>query len=251
MQQLPQAAQRHPGIPKGIQDTDRRSSQNRHGVDKPVLLPKVVAQSQQDQHNGHRVDGIQYRHGDAQNHVQPQVANQQGEERNDKNPGAVGNPCKKGGKILRNGIDQTDTGRQTRQSENRRQKHCACAAEHLVDDAPQSPRAVVLKRINTGAAHSHVGQHGVYQRQNHSGQKPCQNRIAHSVPLFPQAEGCQGGGDHQSEIQCGNGVHGIVTLGKALQQRCGCIAILGLGNLRLSPEHEAALGMPSPGPIER
>ena len=136
-------------------------------------------------------------------------------------------------------MDQAHAGGQTRQGENRRQQHRPGAAEHLVDDAPQGPGPVLLKLINPGAAHAHVGQHGVYQRQNRSGQKPRQNRVAHSLPLFHQPERSQGGGDHQAKIQCGNGVHGVVALGKTFQQGCGGIALPGLGHLGLAPEQKA------------
>ena len=52
-----------------IEDADYRSSDHCHGVSKAVPLPQIVAQSQQNQHNGNRVDGIQDRNRNTQNHI--------------------------------------------------------------------------------------------------------------------------------------------------------------------------------------
>ena len=70
--------------------------------------------------------------------------------------------------------------------------------EQLVDDAPQGPCAVFLNGIDSGAAHPHVGQHGIHQRQNGSGEDTCQNGVPHPIPLFRHAEGTQRGSNDQS-----------------------------------------------------
>lgn len=68
---------------------------------------------------------------------------------------------------------------------------------------------------------------------------PCQNGVPHPIALFRHAEGTQRGGDHQSKVQGGDGVHGLVALGKALQEGGGVIGRLGRGHVHLSPEQKA------------
>ena len=239
MQQLPQNAQRQPRVAQRKSDADRGGSRHRHGIGKPISLPQIVTQSQQDQHNGYGINGVQDGDGNAQDHAQPQIAHEEREKRDDIHPRPIGDLPEKGGEILRNGVDQSDAGGQAGQREDGRQQHCPGAAKHLIDDAPQRPRAVFLNRVNAGAAHAHVGQHGIHHRQNRPGQHPRQNRIAHLVLFLRQAEGSQRRGDHQPEIQCGNGVHGVVALGKALEQRRLLIAPLCRRDAGLSPEQEA------------
>ena len=198
-----------------------------------------MAQPQQDQNDCHGVNCVQHRDGDTEDHAQAQIAHQEGEKCNDIGPGAVGNLLEKHGKILRNGVDQAHTGGQTGQGEDGSQQHGTDAAEHLVDDAAQRPGTVFLNFIDPGAAHSHIGQHGIHQGQDGTGQQACQNCIAHFVPLLLQAKGPQGRGDHQAEIQCGNGIHGVIALGKALEQRRVGVALLRRRNLGFAPEQEA------------
>ena len=198
-----------------------------------------MAQPQQDQNDCHGVNCVQHRDGDTEDHAQAQIAHQEGKKCNDINPGAVGNLLEKHEKILRNRVDQAHAGGQACQGEDSGQQHGAGGAEHLVDDAAQRPGAVFLNFIDPGAAHSHIGQHGIHNSQDGPGQQARQNCIAHFVPLLLQAKASQGGGNHQAEIQCGNGVHGVIALGKALEQRCVGIVFLGQRNLLFPPEQEA------------
>ena len=198
-----------------------------------------MAQSQQNQHNGYGIDGIEHGNGNAQNHAQSQVAHEKREKGNDIHPLFVGNLPEQGGKILGNGVDEPYAGGQTRQGEDSRQQHRAGSTEDLVDDAPQGPGTVFLNVVDPGAAHPHVRQHDIDQSQDGAGQHARQDGVAHSILLFRQAEGAQGGGDDQAEVQSGNGVHGVVALGKALEQGGTVVAFLGGSDLNLSPEQKA------------
>ena len=239
MQQLPQSAQRQSRVTQCKGNAHRGGSRHRHRIGKSVSLPQIVAQSQQNQHNRHGINGVQDGDGNAQNHAQPQIAHQKREKRDDIHPRPIGNFPEKGGKILRNGVDQAYAGGQAGQREDGRQQHRTGAAKHLIDDAPQRPRAVLLNRVNAGAAHAHVGQHCIHHRQNRPGQHARQNRVAHFVFLLRQAERPQGRGDHQPKIQGGNGVHGVVALGEALEQRRLPVSLLRRRDVSLSPEQEA------------
>lgn len=63
--------------------------------------------------------------------------------------------------------------------------------------------------------------------------------MAHFILFLRQAKSAQGGGDHQAEIEGGDGVHGLIPLGKALEQGSGGIRLPGGGHMDLAPEQEA------------
>ena len=239
MQQLPQNAQRQSRVAQRKSDADRGGSRHRHGIGEPVPLPQIVTQSQQDQHNGYWINGVQDGDGNAQDHAQPQIAHEEREKRNDIHPRPIGDFPEKCRKVLRNGVDKSDAGGQAGQREDGRQQHGSRRTEQLVDDAPQGPCAVFLNGIDSGAAHPHVGQHGIHQRQNGSGEDTCQNGVPHPIALFRHAEGTQRGSNDQSEVQGGDGIHGLIALGKALQEGGGVIGRLGRGHVHLSPEQKA------------
>ena len=134
MQQLPQNAQRQPRVAQCESDAHRGGSRHRHGISEPVPLPQIVTQSQQDQHNGYGINGVQDGDGNAQDHAQPQIAHEEREKRNDIHPRPIGNFPEKGGKILRNGIDKPNAGGQAGQRKDGRQQHCPGAAKHLIDN---------------------------------------------------------------------------------------------------------------------
>ena len=63
--------------------------------------------------------------------------------------------------------------------------------------------------------------------------------MAQLVPLFRKAEIGQRSGDDQTEIQGGDGVHGLIALRKAPEQRGRSVRTLRSGEGPLSPEQEA------------
>lgn len=76
MQSSLKSAQRDAGVRQCVQSADHCRAQNRHGIDKAVPLPQVMAEAQQDQDDRYRVNGIQDWHRNAQNHIQAQIADQ-------------------------------------------------------------------------------------------------------------------------------------------------------------------------------
>ena len=59
MQGSLKSPQRDAGVRQSIQSADHCRAQNRHWIDKAVPLPQVMAEAQQDQDDGHMVNGIQ------------------------------------------------------------------------------------------------------------------------------------------------------------------------------------------------
>ena len=106
-------------------------------------------------------------------------------------------------------------------------------------DAPQRPRAVLLDGINAAAAHTHIGQHHIHQRQDRACQQPSQAGIAQAIALFTQPEAAQRGRNDQAEVQRRDGIHGLIALGKALQEGRGLIGRLRSGNLHLPTRQKA------------
>ncbi len=57
-----------------------------------------MRQSQQNQHDGNRIDGVEHGNGNAENGVQPQIAHQEGKACDDEYPLAIGQLTKERGK---------------------------------------------------------------------------------------------------------------------------------------------------------
>ena len=76
MQGSLKSPQRDAGVRQCVQSADHCCAQNRHGIDKAVPLPHVMAEAQQDQDDRYRVNGIQDWHRNAQNHIQAQITDQ-------------------------------------------------------------------------------------------------------------------------------------------------------------------------------
>ena len=198
-----------------------------------------MAQAQQNQQNGHRVNGVEDGNGDFQDGGQAQVADEKRPGGDAVDPLPVAEEPEQGRKILRNGVDEPHAGGQAGQGKDGRQQHGAGRTEQLIDDAPEGPGAVFLDRIDPGGTHSHIAQGQVYQRQDASGQQSRPDRMAQLVPLFGKAEIGQCSGDDQTEIQGGDGVHGLIALRKAPEQGGRSVRTLRSGEGPLSPEQEA------------
>lgn len=63
--------------------------------------------------------------------------------------------------------------------------------------------------------------------------------MANKVLFLFKSECAERGGDYKAEVEGGDGVHGLIPLGKALEQRGGGIALQWRGHADLSPEQEA------------
>ena len=58
------------------------------------------------------------------------------------------------------------------------------------------------------------------------------------VLFIREAEGTQGGSNDQTEIQGGDGVHGLVAVGETLQEGHILVKKLGIGHIHLTTEQE-------------
>ena len=95
-----------------VQNADHTGSADGERVDVGVLADPLVTQRKDDQRDGDGVDGVQNRHGDAQDRVQTLVAYGERETDDHKHPAAVGQMLGQGGEILRDGGNQADAGGQ-------------------------------------------------------------------------------------------------------------------------------------------
>ena len=135
MHQISQEEERNSGAIHGVKDTDTGGSRNGQGVNIWVSGPQPVAQTQKDQHNGDRIDGVEHGDGDAEDHVKTQIADEEREKNDDEYPLAVGDSFEQGGKVLGDGVNKTYACGQAGKGEDGGQQNCAGVSEELVDDA--------------------------------------------------------------------------------------------------------------------
>jgi len=83
-----------------IDYTDNRCAKDCKRIDKSVAFDKVIAEAENNQHNGNRIDCVEYRHRDAEDCVEPLVADCKGEDCDAYNKFVVADAFEQSGKIL-------------------------------------------------------------------------------------------------------------------------------------------------------
>ena len=198
----------------------------------------LMGQSHHDQNDGYRVDHVQNRHRDGENGVQTLVAHQEGECRDAKGELTIADFGEQRGEILGDGSDQTHTSGQAGKGEDGGQEQGAGLSEQLLHDAAECPGTVILQSVDGRAFHAHEREHGVDQGQDHPGGNAGLHSVAHDIFFLLHLQGAQGGGDDQTEIQCGDGIHGVIAFQESGDQSVVLVSGLGRGHLRLSAEQE-------------
>ena len=153
-------AERDAGSIERVDDADDAGASNSERIGEAVSRPETVAQTEQNEHDGDRIDRVQYGDRDAEDGAKTLIADEKREAGDDQNPCPIGDFFEQDGEILRDGVDQADTGGQAGEREDGGEQDGARRAEKLIDDTAQRPCAVLLDGVDAGGAHPHIGEHG-------------------------------------------------------------------------------------------
>ena len=152
---------------------------------------------------------------------------------------AVGKLCRQGRKILRDGSDKSNAGREACERKNSSQQDSAGIAEQLMDDAAERPGAVFLNWKYAGRAHSHVCQDKVDAGEDSSGKNTGHRRIFHHAFFLFDSEAFDGCSYDKTEIQSGDSIHRQITFEKAFYKRGGTVAFCSGSNVNRTAGQEA------------
>ena len=180
------------------------------------MLFKARHKGKQDQHDGCGINGVQHRSGQPDDGSKAEVRYQHTGHSKKSGKGRVGDAGQKLMKILTHAGDQAHAGVEACDHKNGRNEHKARPAEQLLCQSGE--------HLGTGGKTGHGGtgqrsgvpQHGIDRQQQPACHKTGTDGTALHVLLPGNALRPDVHGDDRAKVQCGKGVHGLVTVQYAL-----------------------------------
>ena len=171
-----------------------------------------MGKGQEDEHDGHGIDDVEYRDGEGEDLGQSGVGQDHADHGEEDSPAAVAQFGTKTVKILAAGADESHTDIKAGDDKDGGQNHAAHRAEEQRDDVGQGFGAVAGIGHRAARDAADMGQHGIDDQQYRPGHETGPDGAADNGLLFRDAPGADIQGDDDTEGQGGNGVHGLVSV---------------------------------------
>lgn len=184
-----------------------------------------MQQAQGDQRDGQGIQAHQYGHGHGDQLGQPLVGHHRAEHGQTDDHRAVGNACELAEEAAA-GRDQAHAGGQAGQHDDDGQQPQACGAKGVLHKGREDLHAGGGVVCQIAAGGSQVDQRHIDQTQAGGGDQAGVDAVARMQLAVGHARGLDGVDDDDAEDQRGQGIHGLVTLQKALGKGC---ALCGIG----------------------